>query len=126
MTNLIDLFLLVFACIKSIRSIDYVGIVAAYICVGVYDPRRHDGYNTPISPHIQPLAASIRRRIRPAIPKIKAEDAVEEEEEIRLIYMLVRPSRHAGMGKRQIAHGRMKLLRQLIMAEEFCQPAPLV
>src|SRR5207249_1995253 len=70
------------------------------------------------------VACLVGRRFRTNVPQVNLEvGRAEKAEVVGLIDVFVRAAGHADVGDGQVAHGRAQVRSELVVAEQFAQPA---
>src|SRR5438067_1673055 len=124
MPNLVDRLFLSLSSVKPVREVENERIRRADVAISVHNTGRYyDEQRTLIARDDNVLDVFTTFAV---FPKSDLECAGEEHKPVRLVPMLMRPARHAGMRQREVSHHRLEPFWQLIVSIQLDQPAPSV
>src|SRR3982751_3518845 len=125
--DLVYLFAFGRAHVEAVGAVDDDAGCVPDIAIGVDNALRHEHSPGIVLADEEGHDVIESLRVLPVIPHAQLEvRRADEAEEVCLPDVLVRPARHARLGRRDVGHHRVKLCRQLVVTEKFAEPAALV
>jgi hypothetical protein len=110
--------------VERVGTIEHQACDIAYILICMHHAGRNDYRHGLVGADNIRLTSTVRRRRWTVVPKVKLEVRwTQKAKKVCLVCMFMGPAGNARLSRREVAHDREKLARNLIVAKEFAEPA---